>query len=169
MSRVWGFGVQSPNKSEQRRPSLNRTGLNRFCLPGLTRTGPTRRVEVDFGQIRFWTVFFEFGRLDFGHFAFSERKRRKKNKNGKKQKTQKEEQKCGRVGQSIWSVFVWRRRQPKAGDASTQTRLLPAFRVSTGLHMEHRWPSPKAGGAPHEGLRKVESGNLGVLGVRVLT
>ena len=31
---------------------------------------------------------------------------------------------------------------------------MPAFRVSTGLHVEHR--RPKAGDAPHEGLLKVE-------------
>ena len=43
---------------------------------------------------------------------------------------------------------------PKAGDAFTETRLMPAFRVSTGLHVEHR--QPKAGDAPPEGLLKVE-------------
>ena len=34
--------------------------------------------------------------------------------------------------------FLWRRRRPKAGNAFTQTRLVSAFRVSTGLHVEHR-------------------------------
>ena len=29
---------------------------------------------------------------------------------------------------------------PKAGDAFTETRLMSAFRVSTGLHVEHRRP-----------------------------
>ena len=38
--------------------------------------------------------------------------------------------------------------------AFTQTRLMPAFRVSTGLHVKHRRPS--AGDASHEGLLKVE-------------
>ena len=32
-------------------------------------------------------------------------------------------------------------RRPKAGDAFTQTRLMPAFRPSTDLHVEHRRPS----------------------------
>ena len=36
----------------------------------------------------------------------------------------------------------------KACDAFTQTRLMPAFRVSTGLHVKHRRPS--AGDASHE-------------------
>ena len=40
------------------------------------------------------------------------------------------------------------------GDAFTETLLMPAFRVSTGLHVEHR--RPKSGDAPHEGLLKVE-------------
>ena len=46
------------------------------------------------------------------------------------------------------------------GDAFTQTRLMSAFRVSTGLHVEHRWP--KAGDAPHEGLLKSKGGGIGV-------
>ena len=47
--------------------------------------------------------------------------------------------------------------------AFTQTRLMPAFRVSTGLHVEHR--RPKAGDAPHEGLLKVERREFRCLGV----
>ena len=35
-----------------------------------------------------------------------------------------------------------------AGDAFTETLLMPTFRVSTGLHVEHR--RPKAGDAPHD-------------------
>ena len=46
---------------------------------------------------------------------------------------------------------------------------MPAFRVSTGLHVEHR--QPKAGDAPHEGLLKVERREfrqrVKVLGFRV--
>ena len=45
----------------------------------------------------------------------------------------------------------------------TQTRLMSAFRVSTGLHVEHR--RPKAGDAPHEGLFEVEKLGFGRLGV----
>ena len=52
----------------------------------------------------------------------------------------------------------------KAGDAFTQTWLMPAFRVSTGLHVEHR--RPLAGDAPHEGLLKVERRELWCLGFR---
>ena len=51
-----------------------------------------------------------------------------------------------------------------AGDASTQTRLVSAFRVSTGLHVEHR--RPKAGDAPHEGLLQVERRGFRGLGFR---
>ena len=43
------------------------------------------------------------------------------------------------------------------------TRLVSAFRVSMGLHVEHR--RPKAGDAPHEGLLKVE--RRGFWGFRV--
>ena len=42
---------------------------------------------------------------------------------------------------------------PKAGDAFTQTRLMSAFWVSTGLH------------APHEGLLEVERRRFRGLGV----
>ena len=52
------------------------------------------------------------------------------------------------------------------GVAFTQTRLMSAFRVSTGLHVEHR--RPKAGDAPHEGLLKSKGGGLGVQGFRGL-
>ena len=41
----------------------------------------------------------------------------------------------------------------KAGNAFTQTRLVSAFRLSTGLHVEHR---------RHEGLLKSKGGSLGV-------
>ena len=41
---------------------------------------------------------------------------------------------------------------------------MSAFRVSTGLHVEHR--RPKAGDAPHEGLLKSKGGGLGVQGFR---
>ena len=47
-----------------------------------------------------------------------------------------------------------------SGDAFTQTRLMSAFWVSTGFHVEHR--RPKAGDAPHEGLLKLKGGGLGV-------
>ena len=40
---------------------------------------------------------------------------------------------------------------------------MPAFRVSTGLHVEHR--RPKAGDGSHEGLLKVERRGFRVLGV----
>ena len=40
------------------------------------------------------------------------------------------------------------------------SRLMSAFRVSTGLHVEHRRPS--AGDAPHEGLLKSKGGGLGL-------
>ena len=54
----------------------------------------------------------------------------------------------------------------KAGDAFARTRLMSAFRVSTGLHVEHR--RPKAGDAPHEGLLlKVERREFRGLGFRV--
>ena len=43
--------------------------------------------------------------------------------------------------------------RPKAGDALHKHGLMPASRVSTGLHVEHR---RKAGDASHEGLLKVE-------------
>ena len=42
----------------------------------------------------------------------------------------------------------------QAGDAFTETRLMPAFWFSTGLHAEHR--RPKAGDVPHEALLKVK-------------
>ena len=42
------------------------------------------------------------------------------------------------VGQSKKSVFLWKRRRPNADDTFTEKRLTPAFRVSTGLHVEHR-------------------------------
>ena len=48
------------------------------------------------------------------------------------------------------------------GDAFTETLLMSAFRVSTGLHVEHR--RPKAGDAPHERLLKLNGGGSGVLG-----
>ena len=48
-------------------------------------------------------------------------------------------------------------------DESTQTLLMPAFRPSTDLHVEHR--RPKAGDAPHEGLLKVE--RRGIRGLEV--
>ena len=41
-----------------------------------------------------------------------------------------------------------------------ETRLMPAFRVSTSLHVEHR--RPKAGDAPHKGLLKVERRGFGL-------
>ena len=56
--------------------------------------------------------------------------------------------------------------RPKACDAFTETRLVPAFPVSTGLHVEHR--RPKAGDAPHEGLLKVERREFRCLGFRCL-
>ena len=54
--------------------------------------------------------------------------------------------------------------KPKACDAFTQTRLMPAFRVSTSLYVEHRWP--KAGDA-QKGLLKVEKWEFRVQGFRV--
>ena len=54
---------------------------------------------------------------------------------------------------------VWPR--PSAGQSILS---VSAFRVSTGLHVEHR--RPKAGDAPHEGLLKSKGGGLGVLGFR---
>ena len=69
------------------------------------------------------------------------------------------------VVQSIQSVFVWKRRRPKAGDAFTQTRLMPAFRDSTGFHVKYR--RLKAGCASPEGLLTVERRVLRCLGVWV--
>ena len=63
---------------------------------------------------------------------------------------------------NIVSVFVKACRS-EAGDAFTQTRLMSAFRVSTGLHVEHRLP--KAGDAPHEGLLKSKGGGFRRFGV----
>ena len=40
---------------------------------------------------------------------------------------------------------------------------MSAFRVSTGLHVEHR--QPKAGEASHEGPLKSKGGGLGVQGL----
>ena len=48
--------------------------------------------------------------------------------------------------------------QSKA-DAFTQTRLMPAFRVSTGLHVEHR--RPKASDAPHGAFATLANSNFG--------
>ena len=45
----------------------------------------------------------------------------------------------------------------------SQTRLMPAFRVSTGLHVKYR--RPKAGDASNEGLLKVEKREFRCLGV----
>ena len=80
-------------------------------------------------------------------------KKYKKSKNGKKAK------KKGKGGTiNIVRVCV------KVSDTFTQTRLLPAFRVSTGLHVEHR--RPKAGDAPHEGVLKVERREFKVFRVK---
>ena len=49
------------------------------------------------------------------------------------------------------------------GVAFTETRLMPVFRVSTGLHVEHR--RPKAGDASHQGLLKVERRGFKVKGL----
>ena len=51
-----------------------------------------------------------------------------------------------------------------ASDAFTHTRLMPAFRVSTGLHVEHRRPKRDAS---HEGLLKVERREFRCLGLGV--
>ena len=78
---------------------------------------------------------------------------KKKSKNGKKAK------KKGKGGTiNIVRVCV------KVSDTFTQTRILPAFRVSTGLHVEHR--RPKAGDAPHEGALKVERREFKVFRVK---
>ena len=63
---------------------------------------------------------------------------------------------CGTI--NIVRVSV--KASPEAGNAFTQTRLLSPFRVSTGLHVEHR--RPKVGDARHEGLLKSKGGGLGV-------
>ena len=78
----------------------------------------------------------------------------------KKKKQNKKEEKKKRKGGTINVVRV---SVKKAGDAFTQARLMSAFRVSTGLHVEHR--RPKAGDAPHEGLLKVERRGFRGLGV----
>ena len=61
----------------------------------------------------------------------------------KKKKHKGREKETTRAGQST-----------QLEGASTQTRLIPACRYSTGLHVEHR--RPKAGDAPHDGLLQVE-------------
>ena len=43
-------------------------------------------------------------------------------------------------GQTKESVFLRRRRRPKAGDAFTHARLMPTFGVSTALPTKHRRP-----------------------------
>ena len=54
----------------------------------------------------------------------------------KKEKTKKEEKKKRKGGAINMVRVLW----PKAGDAFTQTWFMSAFRVSTGLHVEHRRP-----------------------------
>ena len=72
----------------------------------------------------------------------------------KKKTKQKEERKKRKDG-TVNKVRVSVKASPAEGRRRLHTtRLMPAFRVSTGLHVEHRRPS--AGDAPHEGLLKVE-------------
>ena len=52
-----------------------------------------------------------------------------------------------------------REKETRAGQS-----IQSAFRVSTGLHVEHR--RPKASDAPHEGLLKVERQEFRCLGFR---
>ena len=62
-------------------------------------------------------------------------------KNGKLEKRKKKEEKKKRTRRtSQWCPCLCEG-VAKAGDAFTETRLMPAFRVSTGLHVEHRRPS----------------------------
>ena len=98
---------------------------------------------------------FRFGPSSFSNFGLllwpskmSRWRKRKKNKKGREKGTK------GRDNQYSQCFCE--------GDAFTQTRLIYAFRVSTGLHVEHR--RPKAGDAPHEGLLKVEKRGFRGLG-----
>ena len=53
------------------------------------------------------------------------------------------------------SVFLGRRRRPKAGDAFTRTRLMATFGVSAALSIEHCRP-PAAGNVQQKGQLKVQ-------------
>ena len=110
---------------------------------------------VDFGQFRLWPI------LDVEFL--DQRKREKK----KKKNTKKERKQFG-WGNQYSSCLCEGVAGRRPATLSTETLLVPAFRVSTGLHVEHR--RPKAGDAPHEGPLKVKGGCLGfrvqVLGFR---
>ena len=94
------------------------------------------------------------------------KKRKKKKKKEKKKKKKEKQKKKGKGWSNQCSpCFCEGVAGRRPATPSTETRLMPAFRVSTGLHVEHR--RLKAGDAPHEDLLKVERREFRCLGFRV--
>ena len=106
----------------------------------------------DFGQFRLRPIL--FGLFDHPKCEYEKKKKKEEKRNHKGATIKKVRVLCQGVAG----------RRPAT--LSHKHGLCPPFRVSTGLHVEHRLP--KAGDAPHEGLLKVERRDFRCLGFRCL-